>query len=328
MVAGPSTMPVLTLRVQHKRKPRCASARAGVIAMRAERSAPSRNSPMAIRARFKQLVADFVLCRPDLSIVAVIELDDRSHLRQDRQRADARKSKALADAGIRLVRIPAGAIPPLGKLKALIEAGRAPAIVSVSATELGLAETVPTFASSGTINVGSPSRTGMSRNQRRALWRIGTTITLVVFLWFAYSSFLPYMTHRALESLAPRPVTPHAVAKESVKPIEAPKIVAVLSATAVSNLAAERQADQATIVELKKQKYREWAAFYLAPSSCEHPATWNEQVECGNQYMRAKKRFEEQWVAKHPSDPALEPFVLDNNAIQHSPAAQSRTASQ
>jgi hypothetical protein len=61
-----------------------------------------------IRRRFSQLVADFVLCRPNLSIMAVIELDDHSHERPDRGAADARKNKALADAGPTLVRIPAG----------------------------------------------------------------------------------------------------------------------------------------------------------------------------------------------------------------------------
>jgi hypothetical protein len=53
----------------------------------------------SIRARFCQLVADFVLCRPDLSVIAVIELDDRSHERRSRQAADARKTKALVDFG-------------------------------------------------------------------------------------------------------------------------------------------------------------------------------------------------------------------------------------
>ncbi len=72
---------------------------------------------MSIRNRFSQLVADFVLCRSDLSIVAVIELDDRSHRRPDRQAADGRKNKVLADAGLRLIRIPEGTVPSADRLK-------------------------------------------------------------------------------------------------------------------------------------------------------------------------------------------------------------------
>ena len=87
---------------------------------------PDRQS---IRNRFSQLVADFVLCRSDLSIAAVIELDDRSHRRADRQDADTRKNKALADAGIRLVRIPAGRLPSEDSLRALIDANKGTSMV-------------------------------------------------------------------------------------------------------------------------------------------------------------------------------------------------------
>jgi very-short-patch-repair endonuclease len=83
-----------------------------------------RNHPEchSTRARYKQLVADFVLCGQDLRVIAVIELDDRSHERGDRQDADARKNKALADAGIRLVRIPTGRLPTEHDLRKLVNA--------------------------------------------------------------------------------------------------------------------------------------------------------------------------------------------------------------
>jgi hypothetical protein len=129
---------------------------------------------MAIRGHYKQLVADFVLCRPDLTIAAVIELDDLSHSRADRKWADARKSKVLADAGLRLVRIPAGTIPPLGKLRALIEERNGPTIALASdATELRLMETVPTIVPTDSNNTGAPFGVGMSRRMKRALWRVG-----------------------------------------------------------------------------------------------------------------------------------------------------------
>ena len=72
---------------------------------------PGTPNRQAIRGKFKQLVADFVLCRSDFSIVAVIELDDPSHAQPHRQDADARKTKAVESAGLTFVRIPAGPIP-------------------------------------------------------------------------------------------------------------------------------------------------------------------------------------------------------------------------
>ena len=52
-----------------------------------------------------------MLCNKDLSIVAIVELDHATHQRKDRQIADAKKDKALASAGIRIVRFRARALP-------------------------------------------------------------------------------------------------------------------------------------------------------------------------------------------------------------------------
>jgi len=61
--------------------------------------------------------ADFVVCNKDSSIVAVIELDDATHQREDRQAADAKKDKALGSAGVQIVRWQAKAIPDLATIQ-------------------------------------------------------------------------------------------------------------------------------------------------------------------------------------------------------------------
>jgi hypothetical protein len=54
--------------------------------------------------RICQLSVDFLVLKPDTSIVAAVELDDRSHERPDRRDADARKEHALWSAGVPLLR--------------------------------------------------------------------------------------------------------------------------------------------------------------------------------------------------------------------------------
>jgi hypothetical protein len=98
---------------------------------------PGTTNRQAIRAKFKQLVADLVLCRSDFSIVAVIELDDPSHARPRRQHADARKAKAVESAGLMFARIPSGPIPSETDLRRAIQ-------LDVTATHLGVA--APTMA--------------------------------------------------------------------------------------------------------------------------------------------------------------------------------------
>lgn len=70
--------------------------------------------------RVCQLSVDFVVLRPDTSIVAAIERDDASHERIDRRDADARKTHALHSAGIQLVRWNAKAIPDLPTIAAAL----------------------------------------------------------------------------------------------------------------------------------------------------------------------------------------------------------------
>jgi very-short-patch-repair endonuclease len=71
------------------------------------------NNYQAWTNRINRMSADFVVCHKDSSIVAVIELDDASHQREDRQAADAKKDKALASADVRVVRWQAKLIPDI-----------------------------------------------------------------------------------------------------------------------------------------------------------------------------------------------------------------------
>lgn len=73
--------------------------------------------------RINRMSADFVVCNKDASIVAVIELDDASHQREDRQLADAKKDRALASANIRLIRWQVKAIPDIATIQSSLLAG-------------------------------------------------------------------------------------------------------------------------------------------------------------------------------------------------------------
>jgi very-short-patch-repair endonuclease len=54
--------------------------------------------------KIAQKSVDFVVCSHDLSVVAVIELDDGSHDTQAQAKRDRDKDKALKHAGVRIVR--------------------------------------------------------------------------------------------------------------------------------------------------------------------------------------------------------------------------------
>jgi hypothetical protein len=259
-----------------------------------------RNHPEcdSIRARYKQLVADFVLCARDLSVIAVIELDDRSHERADRQDADARKNKALADAGIRLVRVPAGTLPSEDALRALIDTeGQVEEVVQEEPV-LSLAEPVDTYEEAP-MHAWRDNSSEESREVKRVVLRAIGVAVLLLGGWFIFSQVLPSALKQAFQPLAmPRVQTP-LVPQRSVAamPAQIPTSPVVAGPTAAELAAMKQQALQVANA-LQKKKDLAWAAFYTPPASCEHPADWTAQVECGNLYMRAKKRFEERWEAE------------------------------
>lgn len=63
----------------------------------------SRNENESARAKIKQKVADFIVCKIDMSMIAVIELDDRSH---DKKKEDDRiRDNIIQEAGLTVIRL-------------------------------------------------------------------------------------------------------------------------------------------------------------------------------------------------------------------------------
>jgi hypothetical protein len=72
--------------------------------------------------RISRMSLDFVVCRWNGRLVAVIELDDRSHERADRIEADAKKDAALAAAGVPIIRWKVHAMPDHAQIRHAIRA--------------------------------------------------------------------------------------------------------------------------------------------------------------------------------------------------------------
>src|SRR5215469_3404372 len=68
--------------------------------------------------RIDRLSADFVVCRKDSSIVAVVELDDSSHEVPSRRKTDAKKDRALGAAGLPVIRWQTRYMPDISTIRA------------------------------------------------------------------------------------------------------------------------------------------------------------------------------------------------------------------
>jgi hypothetical protein len=70
--------------------------------------------------RINRMSLDFVICDESSNPVCVIELDDKTHLRAEAIKRDAKKDKALGAAGIPIVRIKVDAMPTVAQLPKLL----------------------------------------------------------------------------------------------------------------------------------------------------------------------------------------------------------------
>jgi Protein of unknown function (DUF2726) len=61
--------------------------------------------------RINRMSYDFVVCGKDSTVLAAIELDDKTHESSRRSATDEKKNKATADAGVRLIRWNVKALP-------------------------------------------------------------------------------------------------------------------------------------------------------------------------------------------------------------------------
>jgi hypothetical protein len=61
--------------------------------------------------RINRMSLDFLVCTKDSTIIAAIELDDKSHERTQRVEADSKKNKALSAAGVKLIRWQVNSLP-------------------------------------------------------------------------------------------------------------------------------------------------------------------------------------------------------------------------
>jgi hypothetical protein len=67
--------------------------------------------------RINRLSYDFVVCARDSTVVAAIELDDKSHESDSRVATDQKKNRATASAGVRLIRWHVKALPDLEMIR-------------------------------------------------------------------------------------------------------------------------------------------------------------------------------------------------------------------
>jgi hypothetical protein len=80
--------------------------------------------------RINRMTYDFVVCAKDATVIAAIELDDKTHEAPSRIEADTRKEQATQAAGIRLIRWHVKTLPDHDAIRFAISEANAPLAIA------------------------------------------------------------------------------------------------------------------------------------------------------------------------------------------------------
>lgn len=243
-----------------------------------------------------QQSVDYLICTKDFSIVAAIELDDKSHLNRKAIERDIKKNKNIATAKIALIRWHAEDMPEIDTIKRVILSLSTNQIndekkVDVNKEEKWMAEDQQEFF----------KRT-QNKKELPPLSLI-MVMSFIVFLgWLAITGF------KSLKLIAPSntQTTPQPT-------------VSLEKNSSLSDLLEQQRLEQAAKVELKRQnkiteqqlinqkeqleilaradKEDAWKQYYKKSPQCE---ALNDVVACGNEYIISRNKFEIYWEKNNP----------------------------
>lgn len=239
-----------------------------------------------------QQSVDYLVCLKDFTIVAAVELDDKSHYSKDAQKRDDKKTHNLKAAEIPLIRWHAEFMPTVEQIRA-----------QFSHDIQGVSE--------------RPFHTPWQAEDQEAFFRRNHTpspawkgivpLAAVVVLILVIITTVQSMT-QSFQKLAstPQQIVNPSIAKAREQQAQQQQALVeniqqqkeLEEAKRREELAAkEAQKQQIDAIQNAALKEKAWQAFYQQSQQCR---TTGNLITCGNEYARARKQFEDQWAANHP----------------------------
>lgn len=238
-----------------------------------------------------QQSVDFLICEKDFSIIAAVELDDKSHLDPEAIERDTKKSNNLDAANITLIRWHAEAMPEAETIKQTFLRYTSGLNSPAYTQPAWLADEPPSF---------------ISRNKKqndsllRALILGAASIGLIIWVFSGTKSNLTRLiaplTNNSQPSLQTQPVSPS----------QQLQIRQQQAAQEASRIRAE-QVQQALIKQQNIQKLMQDREVALKEDAWNHYNNYKKSVECskvdgvvtcGNKIEKDRQQFEKYWAAQ------------------------------
>lgn len=239
-----------------------------------------------------QQSVDYLICQKDFSIIAAVELDDKSHNGVNSIKRDTKKNENLHAANVPLIRWHAEAMPETETIRqAVFKHAYEPAITM---------QTQPAWLADGPAPFARQTQTSYGNVVKNiAIW---TAIAMILMAIFNLSKVsLTTQTSRQnndFESLnlqqnqtpSANPAQEFILRQQQERAVqEASRIKAIQAQQLINQQQAQQKLAQAQEAALKEDA---WNHYYKKTVECTNV---DDMVKCGNTYIRNRQQFEYEW---------------------------------
>jgi len=233
-----------------------------------------------------QQSVDYLICLKDFTIVAAVELDDKSHLSAKAIERDNKKDRSLAAASIKLIRWHAESMPSIEEVRATFTV-----------------TTHDKHVDSNKLNEAQQSYFNKNEIGARVLLKQGLIKTLPpvigIIVVLALLQHLPSILANSMQKQITAPSLSAAsiqqlAEKQQRELFQQAQQKAIEGSKKQQELAAKEEAVQqvASQADIESRKAKAWEKYYQPSLECRSNYSL---VTCGNEYARSKKQFDQDW---------------------------------
>ena len=245
-----------------------------------------------------QQSVDYLICTREFSVIAAIELDDKSHEKSEAIVRDTKKTKNLEAAKVPLIRWHAEAMPELDTIrKAILNYNKDVENHQLNPSEWFGQDEKEQFFNRSKKQANSFSFLAVIGVFLVAILVVGNNLLPTIFKAPALPDTKPQPT---INSQSQQQTQPNNALQE-IMAKQQQKIVALKEANKQKQLAQkqllQQQQEENKLARTNEitQKEEAWDRFYKTPVDC---TLETNIVKCGNDYIRLRRKFEQYWEAQ------------------------------
>lgn len=239
-----------------------------------------------------QQSVDYLICQQDFSIIAAVELDDKSHNGANSIKRDTKKNNNLHAANVPLIRWHAEAMPEAETIRQIVFNHAYESTTSTQSQPAWLADGRPPFAREAQTPIANVTK-------NIAIW-LAIAMILIAIFNLSEGSGSSQTTrqnnnfeHSNFQQNQTPPINP---AQEFIlrqqqerAAQEASRIQTIQAQQLINQQQAQQKLVQAQETALKEEA---WNHYYKKTVECTNV---DDMVKCGNTYIRNRQQFEYEW---------------------------------